>query len=164
MVIGTRSRQRVWFAIEAKSFELTVGGVGRRQKYVITERSRDVVAWIRFGEEGVRTLLKGVEVCCKEKVPENWRQDWKEGKRVFKLECGSNKAGRFLQCMVRDGEGKKHSIFFSERKGFVNRWSILAGKLKEVGVKMSQEKEEKLLSNFEISGGGVRRLFALLPK
>ena len=38
--MGTRSRQRVWFAIEAKSFELTMDGVGRRQKYVITERSR----------------------------------------------------------------------------------------------------------------------------
>ena len=71
--MGTRSRQRVWFAIEAKSFELTMEGVGRRQKYVITERSRGVVAWIRFGEEGVRTLLKGVEVCCKEKVHENWQ-------------------------------------------------------------------------------------------
>ena len=127
--------------------------IGRRQKYVITERSRGVVAWIRFGEEGVRTLLKGVEVCCNEKVPENWRQDWKEGKRVFKLECGSNKAGRFLQCMVRDGEGKKHSIFFPEGKGFVNGSSILAGKLKEVGVKMLQEKEEKSPSNFERSGG-----------
>ena len=102
-----------------------------------------MVAWIHFGEEGVRTLLKGVEVCCKEKVPENWQQDWKEGKRVFKLECGSNKAGRFLQCMVRDGEGKKHSIFFPKGKGLVNGWSILAGKLKEVGVKMSQEKKEK---------------------
>ena len=31
-----------------------------------------MVAWIRFGEEGLRTLLKGVEVCCREKVPENW--------------------------------------------------------------------------------------------
>ena len=93
---GTRSRQRVWFSIEAKSFELTLDGVGRRQKYVITKMSRDVVAWIRFGEEGVNTLLKGVEVCCKEKVLENWQQDWKEGKRAFKLECGSNKDGRFL--------------------------------------------------------------------
>ena len=88
--MGTRSRQRVWFAIEAKSFELTVDGVGRRQKYVITETY---------------------------------------------------------------GKGKKHSIFFPEGKGFVNGWSILARKLKEVGVKMSQEKEEKLLSNFKRSGG-----------
>ena len=70
--MGTRSRQRVCFAIEAKSFELTVEGVGRRQKYVITERSRGVVAWIRVGEEGVRTLLRGIEVCCKVKGPENW--------------------------------------------------------------------------------------------
>ena len=146
------SRQRVWFAIEAKSFELTVNGVGRRQRNVITERSRGAVEWIRFGEEGVRTLLKGVEVCCKGKVPENWRQDWKEGTRVFKLECGSNKAGRFLRCMVRDCEGKKHSIFFPEGKGLVNEWAVLAGKLKEVGVKMLQEKEEEPPSNFARSG------------
>ena len=55
--------------------------------------------------------------------------------------------------MVRDGEGKKHSIFFPEGKGLVNGWSILAEKLKEVGVKMPQEKEEKLLSNFARRGG-----------
>ena len=66
---------RVCFAIEAKSFELIVDGVGRRQKIFITERSRGVVAWIRFGEEGSRTLLKSVEVCCKEKVLENFRQE-----------------------------------------------------------------------------------------
>ena len=150
---NTRSRQRVWFSIEAKSFELTVDGVGRRQKYVMTKRSKGVVAWIRFGEEGVRTMLRGVEVCCKEKVPKDWRQDWKEGMRVFKLECGSNKHGRFLHYMVRDGEGKKRSIFFPVGKGLVNGWSILARKLEEVGVKMLQEKEEKLLSNFERSRG-----------
>ena len=46
-----------------------------------------MVAWIRFGEEGLHALLKGVEVCCREKVAENWRQEWREGKRVFKLEC-----------------------------------------------------------------------------
>ena len=61
----TRSRQRVCFAIEAKSFELTVEGVGRRQKYVITERSRGVVAWICVGEEGVRTLLRVLKCVVK---------------------------------------------------------------------------------------------------
>ena len=148
--MGNRLRKRVWFTIEAKSFEITVDGVGRRLKYVITERSRGVVAWIRFGEEGVRTLLKGVEACCREKATENWRKDWKEGKRIFKLGCGSNKAGRFLQCMVRDEEGKKHCIFFPAGKGLVNGWSILIEKLKEV---VAQEKEEKLLSNFARVGG-----------
>ena len=55
--------------------------------------------------------------------------------------------------MVRDGEGKKHSIFFPEGKGFVNGWLILTGKLKEVGVNMLQEKEKKPPSSFECSGG-----------
>ena len=74
---------RVCFAIEAKSFELTVDGLGRRQKFVIIERSRGVVAWIRFGEECLHTLLKGVELCCREKVPENWRLEWREDKGAF---------------------------------------------------------------------------------
>ena len=62
--------------------------------------------------------------------------------RVFKLEYGSNKHGRFLQCMVRDEEGKKHSIFFLEGKGLVNGWLILAGKLKEVGVKCCRKRRK----------------------
>ena len=52
--------------------------------------------------------------------------------------------------MVRDGEGKKHCIFFPAGKGLVNGWSILIEKLKEV---VAQEKEEKLLSNFARAGG-----------
>ena len=148
--MGSRLQKRVWFTIEAKSFEITVDGGGRRLKYVITERSRGVVAWIRFGEEGVRTLLKGVEACYRETATENWQKDWKEGKRIFKLGCGSNKARRFLQCMVRDEEGKKHCIFFPAGKGSGNGWSILIEKLKEV---VAEEKEEKLLSNFARAGG-----------
>ena len=147
--MGSRFRKRVWFTIEAKSFEITLDGLGSRLRYVITERSRGVAAWIRLGEEGIRALLKGVEECCREKVTENWRKEWQEGKRIFKLGCGSNKAGRFLQCMVRDEEGKKHCIFFPAGKGLGNGWSILTEKLKQVVV---QEKKEKLVNNFARAG------------
>ena len=37
---------RVCFAIEAKLFELSVEGIGRKQKFVIIERSRGMAAWI----------------------------------------------------------------------------------------------------------------------
>ena len=55
---------------------------------------------------------------------------------------------------MRDGEGKKHNIFFSEGKGFVNGWSLLAGKLKEVGV--LQEKGKKPPSSPGVLGGALR--------
>ena len=51
-------RNANWFAVEAKSFEITMDGEGKKTKYVITERSRGKVSWIRFGEEGLFNLMK----------------------------------------------------------------------------------------------------------
>ena len=108
-----------WFAIESKSYDIFVEGIGRKQKFFIIERSKGAVSWIRFGGEGLRTFWKGVVECYGRKIPKNWRVEWQEEKRYFLLECRSNRAGRFLLCLVRDGEGKKHSIVFPEGKGFV---------------------------------------------
>ena len=41
-------------------------GEGRKTKFFITERCRGLASWIRFGEEGMRKLLMGVEACCRE--------------------------------------------------------------------------------------------------
>ena len=54
-----------WFAVESKSFELTLEGKGKKTKCFITERSRGVASWIRFGVEGMEKLLRGVEECCR---------------------------------------------------------------------------------------------------
>ena len=43
---------------------------------VITERRRGLVSWIRFGEVGLRNLLKVLDVCCRERVLENWGLEW----------------------------------------------------------------------------------------
>ena len=43
-------------------------GEGRFVKGFITERRKGLVSWVRFGEEGLRTLLKSIEICCKEEV------------------------------------------------------------------------------------------------
>ena len=52
---------RRWFFVNSKSFEFSVEGEGRKLKVIIIERSRGRVSWIRFGEEGLKTLLKRVE-------------------------------------------------------------------------------------------------------
>ena len=41
-------------------------GEGRFVKGFITERRKGLVYWVRFGEDGLRTLLKSIEICCKE--------------------------------------------------------------------------------------------------
>ena len=60
-----------WFSVDAKYFEILVEGEERNQKGCIMERSRGLVSWIHFGEEGLRNLLKGVEICCRDARPEN---------------------------------------------------------------------------------------------
>ena len=128
-----------WFAVEAKSFEITVEGAGKKTKYVITERRRGYVSWIRFGEEGLFYLLKNVEECLKAPTPVSRSLVWSEYGRFFRLECKENKDGRYLLCSAKDVEGKKHRLFFPEGRGFLNGWALLAAKLRGLGVKRQEE-------------------------
>ena len=128
-----------WFAVESKSYELTMEGKGKKTKCFITERSRGVASWIRFGVEGMEKLLWGVEECCRVSVPA-WRTlVWRENGRSFRLESRVNNAGRFLLCSVTDGEGKKYWLVFPEGRGLINGWRMLAGKIRGLGFKPRQE-------------------------
>ena len=133
---------RRWFSVDAKTFKITVEGEGRKEKGYITERRKGMVSWIRFREEGLSNLLKGVEICCKESSSTKRIFDWKENGRNCKLESRINEAGRFLLCSVTNGEDKRHKIFFLEDKGLVKGWSILAGKLRALGIKGKPEEKE----------------------
>ena len=140
-LIGSGSmRDTKWVAIDAKSFELLTKGLGRKLKVVITERRRGLVSWIRFGEVGLRNLLKGLDMCCRERVPENWGLEWQEDNRSYRLACRTNRAGKFIHCSVKDGEGKRHNVFLPEGKGMVKGWVIIVEKLCKLGVKETREK------------------------
>ena len=132
-------RNANWFTVEAKSFEITVEGEGKKTKYFITERSRGNVSWIRFGEEGIFNLLKNVEECRNASTPVSRSLVWSEYGRFFRLECKENKDGRFLLCSAKDVEGKKHRLFFPEGRGFLNGWALLAEKLRGLGIKRQEE-------------------------
>ena len=67
-----------WFAVESKSFEFTMEGEGKKAKCFITERSRGIASWIRFGVEGMNKLLEGIEECCRVSVPA--RNPWSGGR------------------------------------------------------------------------------------
>ena len=58
------------------------------------------------------------------------------------MESCISEAGKFLLCSVTDGEDKRHKIFFLEGKGLVKGWSILAGKLRALGIKGKSEEKE----------------------
>ena len=51
-----------------------------------------------------------------------------------------NGPGRFILCLVRDGEGKRHRLIFPEGKGLVKGWLLLEEKLHALGIKETQGK------------------------
>ena len=128
-----------WFAVESKSFKFTMEGEGKKAKCFITERSRGIASWIRFGVEGMNKLLEGVEECCRVSVSARRPLEWWENGRYFRLERKENNAGRFILCSVNDAEGKKHRLVFPEGRGFVNGWTMLAEKIRGLGFKALQE-------------------------
>ena len=128
-----------WFAVEAKSFEISVDGEGKKTKYIITERSRGKVSWIRFGEEGLSNLRRNVDECRNASIPAGRSVVWRENGRLYRLERKENQNGRFLLCSAKDVEGKKHRLFFPEGRGFVNGWALLAEKLRGTGLKRQEE-------------------------
>ena len=142
-----------WFAVESKSFELKLEGEGKKAKCFITERSRGIASWIRFGAEGLNKLLLGVEECCKVFVPARRPFEWRENGRYFRLESKENSAGRFLLCSITDAEGKGHRLVFPEGRGILNGWTLLVKKIRGLGFKALQESKPMRIVTKEQSKG-----------
>ena len=92
-----------------------------------------------FGGEGLRDLLKGVDICCKEGGNSKRIFDWKENGRFYRLESHKNDVENNLLCLVTNGEGKRHKIFILEGRGLIKSWDMLVAKLTELGIKGKTE-------------------------
>ena len=136
-------------------------GEGKKAKCFITERSRGIATWIRFGVEGMNKLLMGVEECCRVFVPTRRPFVWRESGKSFRLESKENNAERFLLCSVTDVEGKKHRLFFPEGRGFLNGWAMLAEKIRGLGFKPLQENKPMRIATAELSKGGEKKWTSL---
>ena len=146
-----------WFAVESKSFKFTMEGEGKKAKCFITERSRGIASWIRFGVEGLNKLLEGVEECCRVSVPARKPLEWWENGRYFRLERKENNAGRFILCFVTDAEGKKHRLVFPKGRGFLNGWTMLVEKIRGLGFKALQENKPMRIVTQELSKGEEKK-------
>ena len=102
-------------------------------KGFITERRKGLMSWIRFGREGLRTLLKSIEICCNEGVHIKRTFEWRENGRFYKMESHRNDVGSYLCCSVIDGEGKRHKIFIPEGRGLIKGWLINSESLESRG-------------------------------
>ena len=81
-------------------------------KGFIIERRKGLVSWMRL--EGLRILLKSIEIYCNEGVHIKRIFEWRENGRFYKMESHRNDAGNYLSCAVIDGEVK--DTRFSSRK------------------------------------------------
>ena len=128
-----------WFAFEAKSFEIEVEEAKRGLKGCIWERRKGITSWIRFGGRSLVRLLMGLEDCARATRVSVWKNIWEEDGRRYKMEKGSNQSGVFIRCSVRDYGGKSFNLIFPEGNGIVGGWRILAEKLRQLGVRSSEE-------------------------
>ena len=137
-------RRRRWFSVNSKSFEIKEVGVGSKAKVLITERRWGRISWIRFAEEGARTLLKSVVSLRMEadKNFEGW--GWRENGRRYSLEMRKNVHVRFLLCSVTDLDGKRHKLLFLEGNGLINGWTLLEEALQATGYKEDKGERSKL--------------------
>ena len=103
-----------WFSVEAKSFKISAEGDGRKTKVFITKRSRGLLSWIHFGEEGLKNLLKGINICTEIRLKQ---EECLTRRRMEDLI--DRNAGRMLQgdfsCVRSQTWTGKGTSFFSQR-------------------------------------------------
>ena len=126
---------------------------------LITERRRGRSSWIRFGEEGTRTLLKSV---VKEANKNIKGLGWRENGRRYSLELRKNVHGRFLLCSVTDLDGKRHRLLFPKGNDLINRWTLLEEALQATGYKEDKGEKRKLAKTSSL-GKAERQNGGLIP-
>ena len=131
---GVSKGGKSWFAVESKTFEISIEEIRVKSRGVILERSKGFSSWMKFGVKSFSFLLEGVEDWCRGESSSRRLKVLEEGGRKYRLECRSNDAGRYLLCSVRDLEAKRFCLVFPEGKGLVRGWFLLAQKLRALGI------------------------------
>ena len=129
---------------------------------LITERRWGRMSWIRFGEEGARTLLKSV-VSLRIEADKNIEGlGWCENGRRYSLELRKNDQGCFLLCSVTDLDGKRHRLLFPKGNGLINGWTMLEEALQATGYKEDRGERRKL-ANTSSLGKAEKQKGGLCP-
>ena len=135
---------KTWFAVEAKTFEISIEEKNKKLRGCIWERCKGATSWVRFGDSSLQRFLLGIEDCEMISRNQEWFAKWEEEGRSYKMERRSNKAGDFLLCSVRDLGRKSFSICIPEGKGLVRGWKIMAEKLRSLGVGTKRLERQKI--------------------
>ena len=63
---GAPKGGKSWFAVESKTFEISIEEIRGKLRGVILERSKGFSSWIKFGAKSLSSLLEGVEEWCRD--------------------------------------------------------------------------------------------------
>ena len=77
---------KTWFAIEAKTFEISIEEKGKKLRGCIWERCKGATSWVRFRDSSLQHLLLGIKDCDKISRNQDWFANWEEEGRRYKLE------------------------------------------------------------------------------
>ena len=125
---------RCWFAVDSKSFKISINFVGEKLRGIILKRSRGFSSWIRFGNSSLRCLLEGVAICCREEGLGKVVKSWENEGRRFRLERLANEAGRYIFSFIHELDAKRFCLVFSEGKEIIEGWVLLTDKLLYLGI------------------------------
>ena len=134
---------KTWFAVEAKTFEISIEVKNKKLRGCIWERCKGATSWVRFGDSSLQRLLLGIEDCEMISRNQEWFAKWEEEGRSYKMERRSNKAGDFLLCSVCDSGRKSFGLCIPEGRGLVRGWKIMAEKLRSLGVETKRLERQK---------------------
>ncbi|RVW42754.1 hypothetical protein CK203_079931 [Vitis vinifera] len=134
-----------WFALDSKSFEISMDVLGKKLKRIIVERNRGFTSWIRFGSSNLCWLLEGVEASCKGEFAQRFVKSWEDEGEERKFLCRSGEYKRSLKIEKARGSsvattGRRRCV---KRKGAVGRvpgWEMG----RDFGLVMGQERNRRL--------------------
>ena len=75
------------------------------------------------------------------------------------MERGSNQAGGFIRCSVRDLGGKSYNLMFPKGKGLAGGWKILAEKLRQLMKKRNGRRSMSSCKGRRSKGSRLRSLY-----
>lgn len=92
--------RQICFRIERKEFDISLENLRQKLRDRVTEKSRGHSA-IRFGNQELEALPRGVEKCCEDKSGGRFQSLWVEEGRYACLESIRNKERR--SCCIQCG-------------------------------------------------------------
>ena len=130
---ATRKRRKESsFTVESKMFEIVFDERRGKPQFLIVEKKRGVLSWVRLGPESLGLFMEGLIHCIKDEKEGKWGKEWKDKGKSYSLTRLFNRAGWFLRLGVVNLERKRFCIFIPRGRGNKRGWVTMAEKIHQM--------------------------------